>query len=481
MSITNILIITAACLIGGRLLPFKVCYWFVFCASILGIFILQPVSPIHNLSFWFPLIALSLTIFVWAITQREGVLSSHSNIVGGILVTVIIGIIAISRYINPICCITPERPPQIATIIIVVLVIIGLTWTFLLHSKNPVTTWSLFIIILLIFVILKLPWLTEKVSIMLRIINRQDVHLASSLDLYWLGYSYLAFRLLHVLRDFQSGRLTQISLSDFICYTLYLPSYVSGPIDRSQHFISELNQKYHTPTAINTDEYIEIIVGCKRIIRGIFKKFVLADTLALIALNSQNALKITSSFWLWVILYAYTLRIYFDFSGYTDIAIGISKLLGITLPENFESPYLKTSLISFWNSWHITLAQWFRTYFFYPLTRKLRLNFARLPFWIIIMIGQLATMLLIGLWHGLSWNFAIWGVWHGFGLFINNRWSAWIKRYSLDIFLKPGTKFIAQFLGWLLTFNFVALGWVWFILPDLGNAFTIFLRLFGKY
>ena len=118
------------------------------------------------------------------------------------------------------------------------------------------------------------------------------------------------------------------------------------------------------------------LIGGKRIIIGIFSKFVLADGLALIALNNINSRQVNSTGWLWVMLYAYAFRIFFDFSGYTDIAIGMGQLLGIQLPENFEKPYLKQNLTLFWNSWHITLAQWFRAYFFNPLTRALRANSA---------------------------------------------------------------------------------------------------------
>ena len=110
-----------------------------------------------------------------------------------------------------------------------------------------------------------------------------------------------------------------------------------------------------------------------------------------------------------VLLYAYAWRLYLDFSGYTDIAIGLGRLFGVRLPENFERPYLKPNLTTFWNSWHITLAQWFRAYFFNQLTRALRSRPRPLPAALIILIGQVGTMLLIGLWHGVTWNFVAWG------------------------------------------------------------------------
>jgi len=180
-----------------------------------------------------------------------------------------------------------------------------------------------------------------------------------------------------------------------------------------------------------------------------------------------------------VLLYAYGLRLYLDFSGYIDIALGLGNLLGITLPENFNKPYLKTNLTTFWNSWNITLASWFRAYFFNPLTRSMRQSQLKFPTWLIIFIGQFSTMALIGLWHGITWNYALWGVWHALGLFIHNRWSEWLRqrlvldeeRVNLHRMLKLG--------GWFLTFNYVTLSWVWFALPSPSASLAVFKTLFG--
>jgi D-alanyl-lipoteichoic acid acyltransferase DltB (MBOAT superfamily) len=260
--------------------------------------------------------------------------------------------------------------------------------------------------IITLFVILKTGWLAQQTSSMLRAWLGQDASLASALDIRWLGFSFLAFRLLHVLRDHQTGRLPEYTLDEFVTYAIFYPSYPSGPIDRSQRFIQA---DLRNPERLGADH---LVLGGKRIIIGAFKKFVLADSLALFALSPENASQTSSTLWLWVLLYAYGLRLYFDFSGYTDIAIGTAKLLNIHLPENFASPYTKVNITAFWNSWHITLAQWFRAYIFNPLTRFLRGKPEFFPAWLIILLGQLSTMLLIGLWHGITWNFAIWGLWH---------------------------------------------------------------------
>jgi D-alanyl-lipoteichoic acid acyltransferase DltB (MBOAT superfamily) len=127
----------------------------------------------------------------------------------------------------------------------------------------------------------------------------------------------------------------------------------------------------------------------------------------------------------------------------------------------------------------MTLAQWFRTYVFNPLTRSLRLGPRKLPTWTIIFIGQVSTMALIGLWHGITLNFLIWGLWHGLGLFVHNRWSEWSRqRFDLQV-ERSFTRAAMSWGSWLMTFLFVALGWVWFAIPDPALAEMVFRRLFG--
>ena len=189
----------------------------------------------------------------------------------------------------------------------------------------------------------------------------------------------------------------------------------------------------------------------------------IADALALIALNDALAVQARTTGWMWIHLYAYAFQIYFDFSGYTDIAIGIGRLAGIKLPENFLSPYTKPNITQFWNSWHITLTQWIRSYFFNPFSRWMR-GYKSVPMWTMILIGQFLTMVLIGLWHGVTINFLLWGAWHGLGLFVQNRWSDFAKtRITTN---NPRLQTALQIGGIVLTFHFVALGWVFFALSE---------------
>jgi D-alanyl-lipoteichoic acid acyltransferase DltB (MBOAT superfamily) len=343
--------------------------------------------------------------------------------------------------------------------------------------KPAKTAWLWFAIaeILLFFVILKLPSLTTLVSAWLRKASGQNPTLASALDIRWLGFSYIAFRLIATLRDRQSGRLPQVTLQEYLIYLIFFPALSAGPIDRIERFITDLRNTSPVSTA-------QVTEGGRRFILGLFKKFVLADLLALFALGPTSAAQIRSTGWMWVSVYAYTLQIYLDFSGYTDIALGISSWLGFSLTENFRSHYLKPDLTRFWNNWHITLTMWFRAYFFNPLARALRSTKKPLPTGWVILISQLATMVLIGLWHGITWNFVAWGAWHGIGLFINNRWSESRKRRQVA---QPSqtklriAKYLSDPLSTLLTFHFVALGWVWFALPSIPLSLDVFTRLFG--
>jgi len=330
----------------------------------------------------------------------------------------------------------------------------------------------LLLIGLLIF--LKTEPLAYLFSAFLRQNSGQATDLASSTDIPWLGFSYLAFRLLAALRDKQNNRLPKYSLREFITYAIFFPAFTAGPIDRAQHFVPQLNKSSSERLSSS-----ELLTGGKRLLVGCFKKFVVADSLALIALNPQNATQVSAPLWTWTLLYAFALRIYFDFSGYTDIALGISRWLGLSLPENFDRPYLRENLTAFWNSWHITLAQWFRAYYFNPLTRWLRTRLPKLQPWLIILPAQLSTMILIGLWHGVTWNFMLWGAWHGLGLFAHNRWLAWAQPRLSGIDQRPWLRRAMRLAGWLVTFQYVTLGWVWFALPNPALAWSVFHKLFG--
>jgi D-alanyl-lipoteichoic acid acyltransferase DltB (MBOAT superfamily) len=182
---------------------------------------------------------------------------------------------------------------------------------------------------------------------------------------------------------------------------------------------------------------------------------------------------------MWLLLYMYALQIFFDFSGYTDIAIAAGRLLGVKLPENFNAPYLKPNLTQFWNAWHMSLTQWFRAYFFNPFVRWLRGRRVKLSAVEVLLAAQVATFVLIGLWHGITLNFMLWGLWHGLGLFFQNRWTEATRGWFAARNFSPLARRALAVFSTLLTFHYVALGWVFFVLPTPGMAVEVFKTLFG--
>lgn len=451
--------------------------------SVFAIYWLQPAIPFRSFDFWLPSLVLALVVLTWFITSQTGAWRSRVNLVGVLIIAATITVIDLLRYITPDLLITATMPPRIGIVFAFFAAVIFAI--FCSHWVPRRFAWFVAsLIILLILVLLKSPALSLRTSLLIRDLTNRPLENASALDLRWLGFSYIAFRLIHVLRDKsrtpqftlsgsvrdkQPGRLPELTLPEFATYAVFFPSLSAGPIDRAERFASDLKKDF----ALTQDE---TLLAGQRIVLGLFKKFVVADALAYIALNDALATQVHSTGWMWIHLYAYAFQIYFDFSGYTDIAIGIARLVGIKLPENFAAPYTKPNLTQFWNSWHMTLTQWFRAYFFNPFNRWIR-GYKNIPAWTMILIGQLATMLLIGLWHGITLNFILWGAWHGLGLFLQNRWSDFAKtRFTTN---NPRLQTAMQLGGVLLTFHFVALGWVFFALSNPSLSWHVILALSG--
>ena len=305
------------------------------------------------------------------------------------------------------------------------------------------------IILIGLFVLIKWPGLIDPKSVT------------------WLGASYLLFRLLHLIFESRTGQLPPLNFQDTLIYALFPPALIAGPIDRLPRFTTDLDQ---IAQPFRSDFAVE---GAWRILLGAFKKFVLADFLARLPLDLAQYPKHTPAPYLWLAVYGYGFLLYFDFSGYTDIAIGAARLLGFNLPDNFNAPYLKTNLARFWQAWHSTLSAWARTYVFFPLARSLRRQVAWLPANGAALISHLATLLVIGLWHGFAWTFVVWGLWHGVGLFGVKVWGDFTRAHHLK-----STRAISLF-NWFITFNFVMLGWVFFSARDVPTALKIIGRLCG--
>ncbi len=268
------------------------------------------------------------------------------------------------------------------------------------------------------------------------------------------GISFYTFQALSYLIDLYRYRTKPAkNIIDFGFYKSFFPQIVSGPIVRAAEFIPQIYKGY----AITNREMGHALF---LIINGLIKKMIISDYLSLNFVDRIFDSPLSySGFENLLGVYGYAIQIYCDFSGYTDIAIGIALLLGFRIPINFNSPYKAADLTDFWRRWHISLSSWLRDYLYIPLggNRKGK---------IITNLNLLITMLIGGLWHGANIRFLIWGALHGIGLIINKLWQ---KIFGNKKSVRRLRKFIYQF----LTFQFVTFAWIFFRSQNLPNAFQI--------
>lgn len=447
----------------------------------LVIYWIQPSSPVFpSLSFWLPTLTLFITVLAWAITAPPEARGLRENWPALAVLCGAILLVAFSKILPW----TRDFFPASTSLVLVagaLAIFIGLA-----VGLSFIKTQSRFLLgvaalgILAIFIFLKFPGLSERLLTFIGDWRGRTLDDSATFNIAWLGYSYIAFRLLHTLRDRQSGVLPAVGLAEYVNYAIFFPSFTAGPIDRLERFVKDLR----APLPLKNDDWL---FAGQRLATGLFKKFFVADLLALVSITDVLVGQTRSPGWLWFELCAYSFRIYFDFSGYTDIAIGMARLMRVRLPENFAAPFLKSNLTQFWSAWHITLTQWFRAYFFNPFTRSLRTLRLRsgqasklvLPTWLIILLTQVGTMLLIGLWHGLTWNFALWGLWHGLGLFFQNRWSEFLRLRFPDLGAGRASRAFFRVTGILLTFAYFTLGLVFFALSTPQLSFAALMKLFG--
>jgi len=278
------------------------------------------------------------------------------------------------------------------------------------------------------------------------------------------GISFLTFQALSYVMDCGRGEWREpMKLLDFAVFLSFFPQVVAGPIVRADELGPQLDQ-YHDPRKVRSAEAFMLIF------RGMFKKVVISSFLASQIVDPVFALPSAFSGGevLWAV-YAYAIQIYADFSGYTDIAIGVALLLGFRFPQNFDAPYRSLSLQDFWRRWHMTLSRWLRDYLYIPLggNRGSKLFTYRNLF---------LVMLLGGLWHGANWTFVVWGSIHGGYLvgerIVKERW----KGHELGL---PPT--MVKVLQWFLTFNVVCLAWVFFRAQSVDAAFEVLGRLFSGF
>ena len=472
MELRDIFII-AALFVGLRLFPNRKgrSYGLTVCA-VLFVFWLQPALPIRGMDFWFPSASLTLTFCIFAAVRGQAELLKKENILTAVGIYFLLLLLSLSRGLSYDGILTASRPPLWTSVLGFIIVGCALT---ALSGRLSASMKSVWIAALLFFlIVLKFAPTSIKAAAFLRTINGQSAENAAVTDLRWLGFSYLAFRFLSVLLDARKGRKFDFNLAEFIVYACFPSMLSSGPIDRAERFVKDLRSAPASPLSEDLREAL------LRLSKGLAKKYLIADQLSIFSLSPVNAGQFLYSGWAWVSLCAYGSQLYFDFSACTDLALALGRILGLSLPENFDHPYLKPDLTKFWSCWHISLTQWIRSYVFNPLTRALRQKKTHpLPKPLIILICQLCTMLLIGLWHGIRLNFVIWGLWHGLGLFIHQQYAERMNP-RLRTIQKNHPKAAQAYTVFSTLFSdfYVLLGWVWFALPEFSQAIAFFDVLF---
>ncbi len=280
-----------------------------------------------------------------------------------------------------------------------------------------------------------------------------------------LAVSFFTFEFVHVLVDVYLGKIVRIGTRDFWVFALFFPTMVAGPIKRYQNFVPQIDRVL---SMLRLDPLL-FATGTFRIALGLAKKSIVADSMNAFIGPLQAPLPIYTPADYWIAALAYAVKIYFDFTGYSDIAIGCSLLLGFQILENFDRPYFAENISQFWRRWHISLSSWIRDYVFVPLggSRRGRL----------MTVANLAVvMALAGLWHGAAWHFVVWGLWHGLGLGVHRIWTQYVAVHYEEF---AHTR-IVRAVSTLGTFAFVTLGWVLFAVPSLGVAGIVYLKLAGR-
>lgn len=289
----------------------------------------------------------------------------------------------------------------------------------------------------------------------LRTLSHGKVSLDAPQLLIPLAISFFTFEFVHFIVDVYLGKIAGFTVAEFASFTMFYPTLVAGPIKRFQNFAPQLSvERTQTPLFVAANVY--------RIILGLAKKSIIADSMTPLTqpLLAPGAPYHAGDYW--VAMLAYTAKIYFDFTGYSDMAIGVSGLLGFQILENFDRPYWSENISVFWRRWHISLSSWIRDYIFIPLGGSRRgklLTIANLSF----------VMAIAGLWHGASWHFVAWGLWHGCGLAVHRVWSLTVAKTHIILSAPPK---IIMGLSVVSTFAFVAFGWILFASPSLGTALT---------
>ncbi len=328
----------------------------------------------------------------------------------------------------------------------------------------------------------KTAWLTAGILfnlLLLGIFKYTDFLIQSmdglfSLDLQPIGIilplaiSFFTFQQIAYLVDVSRGEVTSHSFRDYVLFVSFFPQLIAGPIVHHREMMPQFAKRLQpSETALN------VTVGLTLFAIGLFKKIVLADQFGLYADKLFDAVGHgyrPSAAEAWSGSLAYSLQIYFDFSGYCDMAMGIARMFGIRLPINFFSPYKARSIIDFWRRWHITLSRFLRDYLYIPLGGNRHGNARRFA-------NLMITMLLGGLWHGAGWTFIVWGGLHGAYLIVNHGWNA----LTADGRSLASLAVVGRLAGPGLTFLAVIVAWVFFRAESFTDAWMVLTSMVGAH
>lgn len=277
-----------------------------------------------------------------------------------------------------------------------------------------------------------------------------------------IGISFYTFEAINYSMDVYRGYTkAERNLGHFLLFITFFPHLVAGPIVRARSFLPQIRRKKRFC-------WIRFELGVQYFVMGLFKKLALADRMALLA---DPIFAEPTRFSSWAVLIgvlAYTIQIYCDFSGYTDMAIGLAHMLDFRLAQNFNMPYSSVNISEFWRRWHISLSSWLRDYLYIPMggNRGRELQIYR---------NLMMTMLIGGLWHGANWTFVAWGGLHGLYLVVYRGWGGWRKKMQKDVFIHP---WLDLLLSWILTQAAVVFAWILFRAPDFSTAQNVYSKLF---
>lgn len=269
-----------------------------------------------------------------------------------------------------------------------------------------------------------------------------------------LAISFFTFQQIAYLVDSYRGKIKEYDFMNYAIFVTFFPQLIAGPIVHHKEMMPQFANVRNK--VIN---YKNIAFGLFIFSIGLFKKVVMADTFAVWATAGFDEATTLSLFEAWATSLSYTFQLYFDFSGYTDMAIGAALLFNIKLPINFNSPYKATDIQDFWRRWHITLTRFLKEYIYIPLGGNRKGNFRTY-------INLMAIFIIGGFWHGAGWTFIFWGFLHGFALVLHRAWSSLgFKLYT--------------WLAWLVTFNFVNIAWVFFRAKEWDDALKVLSGMLG--